>query len=297
MSTPNKPSAANFPDYLLLLLLALIWSTAFLLIKIGVTTVPPLTLSFSRICLGALVLCGIALSCGDGLPKTLRQWRIAGVVGLMGNAVPFTLIHWGEQTIDSGLAALFMGVMPIWVVVLAHFFANEKITAMRSFGVIAAFIGLIVLVGWDVVSQLGNDTPAQLAVIAAAICYAVTTIFVRRQQPLSMRPVAAGSLIIAAVALLPLVLWLESPDPATFSGHSIAAIVVLGVCQTGLAALLYFHLIARVGATVFSQVNYIIPVLGIVWGVVLLGEQPGWREACAMGCILTGLVLVNHRQR
>jgi drug/metabolite transporter (DMT)-like permease len=281
-------------DYALLLLLALLWSSSFLLIKIGVETVPPLTLSFSRMLLGALLLCSLVLVSGDGLPKTKKLWAVAGFVGLIGNALPFTLIHWGEKTIDSGLTALLMGVMPIWVVVLAHIFTNEKITVYRSLGIVSAFGGLIILVGWDVLKELGSEAPAQLAVILAAICYAVTTIFVRRQQQIPMRPVAAGSLIVGAAALLPLML-LESPDPSTFSSKSIFAIVLLGILQTGVAALIYFYLLSRLGATIFSQINYLIPILGVGWGILLLGEQPGWQEATALLGILGGLVLVNHR--
>ncbi len=291
------PPAASGRDYTLLLLLALIWSSSFLLIKIGVETVPPLTLTFLRIALGALVLTSLAILGGAGLPKTWKMWLVAGFVGLIGNALPFTLIHWGEKTIDSGLAAIFMGVMPIWVLVLAHFFTGEKITVHRSLGIAAAFSGLIILVGWDVLKNVGGQAPAQLAVIAAAICYAVTTIIVRRERGIPPLPIAAGSLIVGAIALMPLMLSLESPDPSTFSTKSILAVAVLGIFQTGLAVLIYFHLISRMGATVFSQVNYIIPVLGVGWGILLLGERPGWQETTALTCILLGLLLVNHRKR
>ena len=269
---------------------------AFLLIKIGVETVPPITLTLSRLVIGAVVLCSIAFAFKEGLPKTAGHWFIAAFVGIVGNALPFTLIHWGEQTIDSGLAALFMGVMPVWVVVLAHFFADERMTLIRTLGVISAFTGLLFLVGWDVLKELGDDVLAQTAVIAAAICYAISTIFVRRQGTIPMRPIAAASLIVGALVLLPIALLIEAPDIHQFSTKSLLAVGLLGLLQTGLAALLYFHLIARVGATVFSQINYIIPILGIGWGVLLLNEQPGWREALALGFVLVGLILVNRRR-
>ena len=288
---------AHKQDYALLLLLALIWSTSFLLIKVGVETIHPITLTLGRLVLGGALLGAIAWSRGNLLPRGLRQWGIAAFVGVIGNALPFTLIQWGEKTIDSGLAAIFMGVMPVWVAVLAHFLTNERLTFNRSIGVIMAFAGLIVLIGPDALGELGVQLIAPLAVVGGAICYAVNSVYVRRQGAVPLYPIAASSLFIGALLLLPVELLLVSDSLHSASLPSWLAMLILGVFHTGLAALIYFRLIARVGATLFSQVNYIIPVLGVFWGAILLNEQPGWQEGLALMMILGGLFFINQRAR
>lgn len=267
-----------------------------MLIKIGVESVPPMTATVIRLAIGAVVVTLIAFANGAKLPSSRRIWIVSIAVGLIGNAIPFSLIQWGEQTIDSGLAALLMGIMPIVVVVLANFYTDEPLTKTRLTGVLIAFAGLTVLVGWDIVQQLGGDVVAQIAVLCAATCYAISAIYVRRQGELPMLSVAAGSLLTGGLILTPIALWVEQPDLAAFTTDSLLAVFVLGLFQTGIAAIIYFRLIANLGAAVFSQVNYIVPVLGLCWGIVLLGERPGWREGLALLTILVGLYLVNRKK-
>ena len=294
MSNKNQFNV-SVVDLLLLILLAMIWSTSFILIKIGVGSIPPLTITFIRMIIGACVLFVVMVAWGERLPRTRKEWIITLLIGVLGNALPFTLIQWGEQTIDSGLAALFMGFMPIWVAILAYFFTNEGITARRVLGILIALSGLVILFGWSVIEQLGQQLLAQLAVIFAAICYAICSILIKHWQPLDMRPIATGSLFIGALIFLPCALLIERPSIGTFSLASIGAIIILGAIHTALASLIYFYLIARIGATLSSQVNCIVPILGVLWGALLLGEQPGSREFIAVFLTFIGLILVNKQ--
>lgn len=294
----SPPAQPPWRELALLLLLAAIWSSSFMLIKVGVATVPPMTIAAGRLALAALMLVFFAVWSGHRIPMTFEAWGMFGFVGFFGNALPFTLIGWGEQRIDSGLAAILMGIMPVVTAVLAHFFTpGDRLSLRRIAGVAVGFSGLIALVGPKALAGLGGAVASQLAVLSGAISYAVTTIFVRRFVRLPGRVMAAGATTAGALLILPGSLWFERPWSLAPSTASVLAVVVLGILPTGVATLIYFRLVSSLGATVFSQVNYLIPVLGVVWGVALLGERPGLEAVTALTLILVGVALVSRRGR
>ena len=216
----------------------------------------------------------------------------------MGNALPFTLIAWGEQVVDSGLAAILMGVMPVATAVLAHVLVrDERLTGRRTLGVALGFSGTVLLVGFSALSGLGSHTAAQLAVVGAALCYAITTVFVRRFANLPDILMAAGAMTTGAIVILPFAFLVESPLSISPSFASVAAAVVLGVVSTGFAALIYFYLIRTVGAAIFSQVNFLTPAIGVAFGMVFLGERPGADAWGALALIALGVWLVTRRGR
>lgn len=266
-----------------------------MLIKIAVKTITPITLSFGRVALAAVVLAVYGMLRGDTLPRDWKTWLAAGVVGFAGNALPFSLIHWGEQYVDSSLTAILMGVMPVAVALMAHFvIASDPLTGRRALGVAIGFFGLIVLIGWEALGGIGAATFAQVAIVSAALCYSVTTIFVRRVAHLTGRPMAVATLICGSLMLLPLALVAEQPLTLNPDWASLLSMVMLGVFSTGIATLMYFRLIRSLGPTAFSQINYLIPMMGVGWGALVLGEQPGVREAAALLLILIGVALVNQ---
>lgn len=270
-------------------------------IKIGVATIPPATMAAGRLILAALILNTFALASGHRLPLSLRAWGMFAFVGLIGNAVPFTLIAWGETVVDSGLAAILIGIMPVATAVLAHFFtADEKMTVRRAVGVLVGFSGLLILVGLTALGSLGAAVVAQLAILAAALCYAVATVFVRRFANLPDAVMAAGAMTTGALAMAPVALLTESPWALDPTAASLAAVAVLGIVSTGAAALIYFYLIRTVGAGIFSQVNFITPAMGVAFGMVFLGELPGPNAWAALALIACGVWLVTrsgHRPR
>ncbi len=293
-----SPPVAGWRQLALLVLLAGIWSSSFMFIKIGVETIPPATMASARLILAAVMLVAIARVQGHRLPFTLRAWASFGFVGLVGNAVPFTLIAWGEEVVDSGLAAILMGVMPVTTALLAHVFVHdERLTGRRAAGVMIGFSGTVLLVGVSALTGLGAHVAAQLAVIGGALCYAVTTVFVRRFANLPDVLMAAGATTTGALAIVPLALIVESPLSLSPSLASIAAVVVLGVASTGFAALIYFYLIRTVGAAIFSQVNFLTPAIGVGFGMVFLGERPGAEAWLALLLIASGVWLVTRGRR
>lgn len=267
-------------------------------IKVAVRTITPITLSLGRVALAAVVLAVYGLLRGNVLPRDCKTWLAAGVVGFVGNALPFSLIHWGEQYVDSSLTAILMGVMPVAVALMAHFATDsDRLTGRRALGIAIGFVGLIVLIGWEALGGVGAATFAQIAIVSAALSYSVTTIFVRRVTHLTGRPMAVATLICGSLLLLPVALVFEQPILLDPDWPSLLSLLMLGVFSTGIATLIYFRLIQTLGPTTFSQINYLIPMMGVGWGALILGEHPGVREAAALMLILTGVALVNKPRR
>ena len=284
-------------DYLLLLLLAFIWSASFLLIKIGVASIEPVTLTAARMVIAAVVL-GLYLAIRKtGIPLNGRALLLYAVVGFVGNTLPFILISWGETHIDSSLAAIMMGIMPITTFVLAHYFIpDEPMTLRKVLGICLGFSGLLTLVGWSALAGVGGaNILGQLSVLVAAISYGVTTVFVRTQPAFPGLQMAAGAVFAGMISSIPLAFVLEDPLAMRPTLESMWALLLLGIFPTALAALLYFRLVRNLGATTFAQLNYVIPIFGSLWGVILLGELLQMRMLTALGLVLTGIYFIRPR--
>ena len=288
-------TTASPRDYLLLLGVGLIWSSSFLLIKLAISTVPPYTLTAARIAVAVLVLAGYLILKRQGLPTDIKNWTIFAILGLFGTALPFTLISWGELYIDSGLTAVLMGTMPVATAMLAHLFvADERFTFSTGLGIMIGFGGLLILIGADALENLDRAVIAQLAIIIGALSYAVSTTFARRFARLPGSVMSTGSTVAGLIWVLPLAILLEQPWTLRPDGIAVISVLVLGIVATALATLIFYYLIHRVGATTFSQVNYIIPVFGAAWGILFLNEVPGWRLPTALVLVLCGVFIVSR---
>jgi drug/metabolite transporter (DMT)-like permease len=286
----------HITDYLLLLLLALIWSSSFLLIKIGVETIPPFTLTAGRLCIAAVLLWLFLGIRGQGIPLNPRALLLYFVSGIMGSSLPFVLISWGETGISSSLTAILMGIMPISTFVLAHIFiSSEPMTRRKSLGVTLGFLGLIALVGLSALTALGNNLWAQVSVLGGAVCYSIATVFVRSQPSFEGYRMAAGMNTVAAVISLSLAFIVDGPTRLEPSTSGLWALLALGVFPTAIASLIYLRIIRNLGATTFSQINYVIPVLGGLWGVLILGETLGWNVFVALFLVLCGIYLIQSK--
>ena len=284
-------------DYLLLLLLALIWSASFLLIKVGVASIGPLTLTAARMAIAGAVL-GLCLAVRKtGIPVHRRALLLYAVVGFVGNTLPYVLISWGETHITSSMAAIMMGIMPITTFVLAHYFIpDESMTLRKVFGIGLGVSGLLTLVGWSALAGVGGaNLFGQLSVLAAAISYGVTTVFVRTQPHFPGVQMATGAMLAGMLTSIPMAFLLEDPLAMRPTRESVQALVLLGVFPTAVAALLYFRLIRNLGATTFAQLNYVVPVLGSLWGIILLGELLQARMLTALGLVLTGIYFIQPK--
>lgn len=286
-------------EWFLLLALALVWGTAFAFIAVAVRTLPPATLVAARLGIAAFVLLGVQVERRVPFPRDLATWRRFTLLAFVGNAVPFCLVSWGIEVVDSGAVGILMATMPLCTVVLAHFFVEgERLTASRAAGFALGFAGVVVLLGPDALRALGGEprmAVRQLAVLGAAVCYAANTILVRRMPPISTLVLSTGTLLPAAAMVLPVALVIDRPWTLAPSVASLGAVAWLGLVPTAVATLAYFRLIAASGPTFFSLINFVIPPTAVLTGVVVLGERLAPTAYVALGLVLSGLLLGQRR--
>ncbi len=257
--------------------------------------IPPAWLAVWRLSLGAAVITVAALLKRDRLPSR-AHWPVILIAALFGNSLPYALIHAGEQTVDSGIAAVLMGTMPLATFALAFVLLKEKLSMQQVGGLLLGFMGLLFLVGTDVVTGLGTAW-GQVLVALGASCYALSATLVRKLGSTSSLSGIALTLWIAVLCALPFA-WMESPTIVLpQSTQTWVALLVLGTACTGGAAVLYFLLLGQLSANKFAQINYIIPVLGYVWGLLFMGEALRWQAIIATVLIVVGVKAVLSGKR
>jgi drug/metabolite transporter (DMT)-like permease len=233
-------------DYLLLLLLGAVWGSSFLLIKVAVATIPPITVATGRIGIGAIVLALMVAARGRAWPRDKRSWLLLLVMGTIGNAIPFSLINWGETHIDSGLTAILMSTVPLATIMLAPAFVHdEPVTPGKLLGVAFGMAGVAVLIGPGALMGAHGELLGEIAVTGAALCYAVNGLVARQLPPMPVEVISAGTLLSASLVGLPLSLAAERPWAAAPSVLSLGALALLGVLNTAGGYLLLFRLVAR----------------------------------------------------
>jgi drug/metabolite transporter (DMT)-like permease len=280
----------------MLVLLALIWGSSFMFIKVAVRELSPATLILGRIGLAAIVL-AVVVPALVGVQETLADlrahWRWLVVVGLLNTAVPFWLLSWGETRVDSGLASIIQGSVPIFNALLAFgFFHDQRVTGRRLIGVFVGFTGVALLVG----AQPQGKILGALAVVGMATCYAAGGLLVRRHLG-AARPqvVAFGTSAVAALVVLPAGVL---QAPADMPGwKTLGSVAILGVLGTAFAYLLFFTIIAKAGAAYASFVTYLVPPIALAYGALFLGEHIGAAALGGLALILGGVALGTGIQR
>ncbi len=281
-------------DLILLLALGVLWGGAFLAIKIAIPHIPPLTQAAARTLIAALLLVGFLAWRGTSMPLDWGSWRNFAIMGFLGAAAPFTLIAFGEIRVDASLAAILTGAAPIFAVGLSHLFSSdERLTWRRGGGVMLGFAGIMILFGPQAWAEGSGETMGQLAIIAAALCYAAAAVFGHRLRHVKVSVLSTGTMIASAAMLLPAALIFEAPWTLRPSAGAVAAIIVLGSVMTGLATLMFFRVLASAGANFAAQVNFLAPAAGVIGGVVLLGEVLAPVAIAALVLILLGVAVVH----
>ena len=288
-------------DWVLLLALGAMWGSAFTFVKVAVVDVPPATIAAARLLIGATVLVAVIHMRGLSLPPLSRAWHHYALLALIGNAVPFYSIAWGQQYIDSALAGITMASMPLATLVLAHFFVHgEHITRRRMIGFILGFIGIVLLIGPAALSGLGGSAlqvAGQLGVLVGALCYATNTIIARRTIKSDALLASAGVLLIASAMTLPFALLLDHPWNLDPGWDSLLSVLWLGVGPTGIAMVFYLVVVGSAGPTFVSLVNYLTPCVAVILGVIILHEEPGAHAYAGLALILSGIALSQLRRR
>ncbi|MFQ5958722.1 MAG: DMT family transporter [Alphaproteobacteria bacterium] len=280
----------------LLTALSVLWGGSFFFVEVLLDAADPMSVVLMRVAPAAVALTAFAYAAGHRLPRDFATWRAFLVMGALNNMIPFTLIAWGQVHIDSGLAAIINATTPLFAVVLAHLVtADERMTANRGIGVLVGLLGVVVLVGPEALYGLGLQVLAQLAVLGAALSYAMAGIYGRRLAALPAPTAAAGMLIASTVIAMPVALVLGAPLAADLTLPTLGAMLGLSLLSTACAYLIYFRVLATAGATNLLLVTFLIPPSAVVLGVVVLGERPTLNAIAGMILVLLGLVVIDGR--
>jgi drug/metabolite transporter (DMT)-like permease len=281
-------------------ILGLIWGSSFLWIKIAVAEIGPFTLVAFRVLFGLLGLLVVMRWQRQSFPRDRRTILAFVFMGIVNTAIPFILISWGETKIQSSLASILNATTPLFTIVIAHFWLHdEKITLPRLAGLIVGFFGVILLVSRDIGPQgPQGDVIGQLAVLLAAISYAIALTFSRKYLR-GTKPVVQSTMILVVASG---VMWVTAPmveRPFTLPQLPVTwlALAWLGLLGLCIAYLLFFYLNNVWGPTRASLVTYVFPVVGLILGIIFLNEEVDWRLLVGSGLIVASIVIVNLKLR
>lgn len=276
-------------DLALLLLLAILWGASYTFIKLGVATIPPLTLIAARTCIAGLLLLIVIRWRGLVLPRDAASWWRFLCQACLNSVIPFTLIAWAERSVDAGLATILSSTSPIFTYLLTFAIArHEPVAGRKLFGVVIGLAGICLIVGVQALGGLGIQLAAQLAMVTATVAYAGAAVFSRGFSRLDPMLPAAGSLLCGAAILLPLSL-IEQPWTITPSASSVLALLGLSVFSTALAFVIYFRLIQTLGSVGTTAQAYLRVPIGAALGVVLLGETLTATAWIGLVCVVLGV--------
>jgi drug/metabolite transporter (DMT)-like permease len=277
--------------------LSLAWGSSFFWIKVAVQDVSPFMLVAWRVLFGILGLLVVLYFNRPSTPLDRNGWRTLLILGITNTALPFVLISWAEQHIDSAVAAILNSSMPLFTMVIAHFaLSDDKMTPQRVFGLLVGFLGVVVLTARDLGGDLRLNLLAQGAMIAAVLFYAGSTVFARRNTK-GISPVvqALVPLLSADAFIWAGVLATENPMKFPSLPQTWGALLWLGLIGSCIAYMLYYYLLHSVGPTRISMVTYMFPVVGIALGVLFLDERLDLSLILGAVLILGSLVIVNRR--
>lgn len=298
-STISTMKSMTMILWVLLITLAAIWGGAFVFNSMALQSFGTFTVVALRLLIGGILLNAILLFSGRRYP---RSWKLAVnflILGLLNNALPFSLIVWGQTRIAAGTASIVNASTPLFTIILAHFFTqDEKLKTNRLIGVFIGIFGVVVLFGFDVFKGSGTDLLPRVAVLCAASSYAVAGIFSKQFSREGIDPlmIASGQLIASTLITLPLALIVDqpwnNPNPAL---DSIIGIIGLGVLSSAVAYIIYFYIVEKAGAGNALLVTMIVPFFALFLGNILLNESIEIRDLIALGILIFGLLVIDGR--
>ncbi|MCW3780291.1 DMT family transporter [Defluviimonas salinarum] len=296
MTRPVSPTL-QVTSGAMLVALAMVWGGSFFFAEIALRELPPLTITLHRVFWAVPVLLAAVLGNGIEIPRSARVWLAYLVMGALNNAIPFSLIFWGQTHIESGLASILNATTAVFGAVVAGLLlADEPLTARKIAGAGLGVLGVAVIMGRDALMTLDPRSLSQLAVIGAALSYSLASVWAKRMlsgQPPIMN--ALGMLVGSTVLMLPVVVAVDGPPALALQTTTLGALVALSVMSTALAYLLYFAILARAGAANLLLVTLLIPPFAIGLGAAFLGERLGAEVWPGALCIALGLAVTDGR--
>ena len=281
-------------DILLLIMLSSLWGASYTFIRVGVETIPPVTLIAARTLIAGLLLIGWMSVSGVAMPHSWAVWKRLFVQAFFNSVIPFTLIAWAEQYVEAGVATILNSTAPVFVFFVTWFLTkHESVTTRKLVGVIAGLLGICLIIGFSALNGLGDQVLPQLAIVAATICYAGAAIYGRSFQGLSPLVPAAGSLIAGAIVLIPISLIFDRPWALQPSFNSTAALLLLSVFSTAIAFVIYFRLVQTLGSVGTTSQAYLRVPIGVAIGAIFLGESLSPTIWMGLGCVVIGVAAMT----
>ena len=283
-------------DFVGLVLLSFVWGSSFVAIAAALQSFGPFTIAGGRITVAALFLTLFAVARGHHFPRQAKIWAQLFFIGVTGTALPFTLIAWAQQSVDSSLAAILMALTPLNTLIVAHIATHdERFSRRKIAGLAIGFFGVALLFGGD-----NGDTGSAIAIGAiylGTLSYSVSGVKMRKLNHLPPEVVAAGLLICSLAVSLPLAFIVEDADISAAQSMSLVAVAYLGLFSSGLAVVLMAWLVFRVGVVFMSLNNFLAPIVGIALGMSLLDEVLSLTTLIASVLILSGVALTVWAKR
>jgi drug/metabolite transporter (DMT)-like permease len=296
MEKQNTP-VIDLASGTMLLVLAAIWGGSFFFAQVAVAEVPPLTITLHRVVWATIALFIYIRVRGIALPRGWRIWGSYLVMGGLNNAIPFSLIFWGQSLIGSGLASILNGTTAVFGAVVAGILlVDEPLTTRKILGAVFGVVGVAVIMGLEALANLDLRSLAQLAILGAAVSYALASVWgktkLRDQRP-EMN--ALGMLIGAVVWMIPVAFIVDGVPSFDLSLGVWSSLIALAVVSTSFAYLLYFAILVRAGAANLMLVTLLVPPFAIALGVAFLGESLSLEAWIGFGLIAIGLVITDGR--
>lgn len=287
---PTALPVALLPELLLLLLLATLWGASYTCIRVGVATIPPITLIAARTLIAGSLLALWMLVRGVPMPRSAQVWKRCAVQALLNSVLPFTLIAWAEQFVQAGVATILNSVTPVFAFLASWLLVRQEAATWRKLlGVCMGLLGIALVVGPSAWSGVGDQLVPQLAIVLASACYAAAALYGRNFKGLPPVVPAMGSMLLGAVVLVPLSLLVDRPWALQPSAQSLWALLVLAVFCTALAFAIYFRLVNTLGAVGTTAQAYLRVPIGVGLGVLFLGEQLQTTAWAGLVCVVLGV--------
>ena len=278
----------------LLVGLATLWGGSYTFIKLGVATIPPITLIAARTTIAGLLLLVVMWARGIPMPTDGATWRRFAFQAVLNSVIPWTLIAWGERHVDAALATILNSAGPIFTFLLTAVVTRHEATSPRKlFGVVAGMTGILLIVGVDAFHEIGSGIIAEAAIVAATICYACAAIFGRSFRDLDPMAPAAGSLLAGAAVLIPASLVVEQPWTLSPSLSSVLALLALATFSTAAAFAIYFRLIQTLGSVGTTAQAYLRVPIGVAISVAFLGESLSQTTWIGLACVVLGVAAMT----
>lgn len=282
------------PELALLVLLGCLWGSSYTFIKIGIETIPPLTLIAARTAIAGSILTVVMFWRGLRLPRDQALWKMFAIQAVLNSVLPFTLIAWAEHHIDAGLAVILNSLTPVFTFLLTAIITrHEMVNGRKLFGVMIGLVGTVVMIGVQALNGFGDVVLAQVAVILATAFYAGAAIFGKNFKGIDSMIPAAASLICGAVILMPISLVVDRPWELVPSARSITALIGLSIFSTALAFTIYFRLVRTLGSLGTTAQAYVRVPVGVAIGAIFLGEQLYASTMIGLVCILAGVIAMT----